>query len=171
VVDCLDHPAVLGYAGSNEQMLSFKGKIDMRTIKLTVFLAAAVALSVSCGMLGAKKVFPSEDDLRREYKESSDKFKAKYEGKEVSASGRAGIMSITDSGSIVHFETNTDESVSGTPSITCYVESADSARFKELKVEPGTLMRVKGTMKLEGGAMRLENCKLEKVGSSALSDE
>jgi hypothetical protein len=32
-------------------------------------------------------------------------------------------------------------------------------------------MRVKGTMKLEGGAMRLENCKLEKVGSSALSDE
>jgi hypothetical protein len=122
-------------------------------------------------MLGAKKVFPSEDDLRREYKESSDKFKAKYEGKEVSASGRAGIMSITDSGSIVHFETNTDESVSGTPSITCYVDGPDSARFKELKVEPGTLMRVKGTMKLEGGAMRLENCKLEKVGSAALSDE
>ena len=70
MVDCFDHPAVLGYAGSKQQIFSFKGKIDMRTIKLTVFLAAAVALSVSCGMLGAKKVFPSEDDLRREYKES-----------------------------------------------------------------------------------------------------
>ncbi|HEU4478478.1 MAG TPA: hypothetical protein VFR80_08160 [Pyrinomonadaceae bacterium] len=143
----------------------------MRTIKLTVLLGTAVALSVSCGMLGAKKVFPSEDDLRREYKESSDKFKAKYDGKEVSASGRAGIMSITDSGGMVYFESNTDSSVSGTPSITCYVDSPDSARFKELKVEPGTLIRVKGKMKLDAGTMRLENCKLEKVGSSALSDE
>jgi hypothetical protein len=143
----------------------------MRKFKFTVLLGAAVALSVSCSMLGAKKVFPSEDDLRREYKESSDKFKAKYDGKEVSAWGKAGIMSITDSGSIVYFESNTDSSVSGAPSISCYVESPDSARFKELKVERGTLIRVKGTMKLEGGAMRLENCKLEKVGSSALSDE
>ena len=143
----------------------------MRTIKLTVLLGAAVALSVSCSMLGNKKVFSSEDDLRREYKESSDKFKAKYEGKEVSAWGKAGIMSITDSGSIVHFESSTDSSVSGTPYITCYVDGPDSARFKELKVESGTLIRVKGTMKLEGGAMRLENCKLDKVGSSALSDE
>ncbi len=47
----------------------------------------------------------------------------------------------------------------------------DSARFKELKVEPGTLIRVKGKMKLDAGTMRLENCKLEKVGSSALSEE
>jgi hypothetical protein len=143
----------------------------MRMIKLTVLLGAAVVLSVSCGMLGTKKVFSSEDDLRREYKESSDKFKAKYDGKEVSASGRAGIMSITDSGGLVYFESNTDSSVSGTPSITCYVDSSDSARFKELKVEPGTLIRVKGKMKLDAGTMRLENCKLEKVGSSALSDE
>ena len=143
----------------------------MRTIRLTVLLCAAVALSASCGMLGAQKVFPSEDDLRREYKESGDKFKAKYDGKEVSATGRAGIMSITDSGGIVYFESNTDSSVSGAPSISCYVGSEDSARFKELKVESGTLIRVKGTMKLEGGAMRLENCKLEKVGASALSDE
>jgi hypothetical protein len=142
----------------------------MRKIILTVLLAA-VALSVSCSMLGTKKVFPSEDELRREYKESSDKFKAKYDGKEVSAWGKAGIMSISDSGGIVYFETNTDSSVSGAPSISCYVDSADSARFKELKVESGTLIRVKGKMKLEGGAMRLENCKLEKVGSSALSDE
>jgi hypothetical protein len=143
----------------------------MRRIKLTVLLGAAVALSASCGMVGAKKVFPSEDDLRREYKASSDNFKAKYEGKEVSAWGRAGIMSMTDSGGIVYFEANSDSSVSGAPSISCYVDSEDSARFKELKVETGTLIRVKGKMKLEGGAMRLENCKLEKVGSSALSDE
>lgn len=143
----------------------------MRAIKLTVLLGAIVALSASCGMLGAKKVFASEDDLRREYKESSDKFKAKYDGKEVSAWGRAGIMSITDSGGIVYFESNTDSSVSGAPSISCYVDSPDSARFQELKVEAGTLIRVKGKMKLEGGAMRLESCKLEKVGSSALSDE
>lgn len=143
----------------------------MRTIKLKVLVGVAVALSVSCGMLGAKKVFSSEDDLRREYKQSSDKFKAKYDGKEVSAWGRAGIMSLSDSGSIVYFESNTDDSVSGTPYISCYVDSADSARFKELKVESGTLIRVKGTLKLEGGAMRLEHCKLEKVGSSALSEE
>ena len=143
----------------------------MRTIKLTVLLAAAVAFSLSCGMLGAKKVFLSEDDLRREYKESSDKFKSKYDGKEVSAWGRAGTLSITDSASIVYFESNTDSSVSGTPSISCYVDSEDSARFKELKVEPGTLIRVKGKMKLDAGTMRLENCKLEKVGSSALSEE
>lgn len=144
----------------------------MRTIKLTVLLGAALALSASCSMLGAKKVFPSEDDLRREYKESSEKFKAKYDGKEVSAWGKAGIMSLTDSLSIVSFESNTDSSVSGTPSITCYANSEESARrFKELKVEPGTLIRVKGTMKLEGGTMRLENCKLEKVGSAALSEE
>jgi len=142
----------------------------MRTLK-TVLLGAAVAFSVSCGMLGAKKVFSSEDDLRREYKESSDKFKAKYDGKEVSAWGKAGIMSITDSGSIVYFESSNDSSVSGTPSISCFVESPDSARFKELKVERGTLIRIKGKMNLEGGSMRLENCKLEKVGSSALSDE
>src|SRR5215203_2825579 len=123
----------------------------MRTIRLTVLLGAAVALSAACGMLGAKKVFPSEDDLRREYNESSDKFKAKYDGKDVSASGRAGIMSMTDSGGIVYFQSSTDSSVSGAPSISCYVDSADSARFKELKVETGTLIRVKGKMKLEGG--------------------
>jgi hypothetical protein len=143
----------------------------MRTIKLTVLLGAAVALSVSCSMLGEKKMFPSEDDLRREYKESSDKFKTKYEGKEVAAWGKAGIMSITDSGGLVYFEGTTDSSVSGAPSISCYVDSADSARFKELKVEPGTLIRVKGKMKLEGGAMRLENCKLARIGASALSEE
>jgi len=143
----------------------------MRTIRLTVLLGVAVALSASCSMLGAKKVFPSDDDLRREYKESSEKFKAKYDGKEVSVWGKAGTLSITDSSSIVYFETNTDSSVSGTPSITCYVDSPDSARFKELKVESGTLIRIKGKMKLEAGTMRLENCKLEKVGSSALSDE
>jgi hypothetical protein len=143
----------------------------MRTVKLTGLLGAVVALSVSCSILGSKKVFSSEDELRREYKESSDKFKAKYDGKEVSAWGKAGIMSITDSSSIVYFETNTDSSLSGTPTITCYVDTPDSARFKELKVEPGTLIRVKGKMKLEAGTMRLENCKLEKVGSSALSDE
>ena len=144
----------------------------MRTIKLTVLLGAAVALSASCGMLGAKKTFPSEDELRREYKESSDKFKAKYDGKEVAVWGKAGIMSLMDSFSIVNFESNTDSSVSGTPSITCYANSEDSARrFKELKVESGTLIRLKGTMKLEGLSMRLENCKLEKVGSAALSEE
>lgn len=144
----------------------------MRTIKLTILFSAAVALLASCGMFGAKKVFPSEDDLRREYKESSDNFKAKYDGKEVAVWGKAGIMSLTDSFSIVNFESNTDSSVSGTPSITCYANSEDSARrFKELKVEPGTLIRVRGKMKLEGGSMRLEECKLEKVGSAALSEE
>jgi hypothetical protein len=99
----------------------------MKSIKLTVLLGAAVALSASCGMLGTKKVFPSEDELRREYKESSDKFKAKYDGKEVAVWGKAGIMSLTDSFSIVNFESNTDSSVSGTPSITCYANSEDSA--------------------------------------------
>ena len=143
----------------------------MRTFKLTVLLGAAVALSASCGMFGAKKVFPSEDDLRREYKESSDKFKAKYNGKEVSVWGRAGIMSITDSFSIINFERRSDSSVSGTPTITCYVDSENSARFKELKVEPGTLIRIKGKMNLDKSPMTLDDCKLEKVGAAALSEE
>jgi hypothetical protein len=143
----------------------------MRTIKLTVLLGAAVALSASCGNAGAKKVFPSEDDLRREYKESGDKFKAKYDGKEVSAYGRASLVIVNDAGGIISFERNTDNSLEGAPSISCQVAEQDAARFKELKVESGTLIRVKGTMKLEPGAMKLENCKLEKVGESALSEE
>ncbi len=144
----------------------------MRTIKLMVLLCAAVALLASCSMLGAKKVFPSEDELRREYKESSDKFKAKYDGKEVSVWGRAGIISIGESLSIINFESSTDSSVSGAPTITCYVNSEeDSARFKELKVERGTLIRVKGKVNLEKSPITLENCKLEKVGAAALSEE
>ena len=144
----------------------------MRVIKLAFLLAATIALSASCGMLGPKKVFQSEDDLRREFKKSESEFKTKYDGKEVSAYGRAGIMSVgEDSGGIVYFESNVDDSVSGAPSISCFVEGEDARRFKELKVEKGTLIRVKGKMKLEGGSMRLEKCKLEKTGAYALSDE
>ena len=144
----------------------------MRVIILSVLVASVLALSSACGMLGPKKVFQSEDDLRLEYKKSKDEFKAKYDGKEVSATGRAGIMSISEDGpGIVYFEANTAESVSGAPSISCYVNSEDAPRFKELKVEKGTLMRVKGKMKLEEGSMRFEDCKLEQVGASALSGE
>ncbi len=144
----------------------------MLSIRFFAVAALAVALLTACGMLGEKKVHQSEDDLRREYKKSESAFKTKYDGKEVSAWGRAGIMSVSDdSGGIVYFESNTDESVSGAPSISCYVGSDDAARFKELKVEPGTLIRLKGKMKLEGGSMRFEDCKLAAAGSTALSDE
>lgn len=144
----------------------------MRVVILSVFVASLLALSSACGTLGPKKVFQSEDDLRREYKKSKDEFVAKYDGKEVSATGRAGIVGVSeDSAGVVYFETNTDESVSGAPSISCYVNSEDAGRFNELKTAKGTLMRVKGKMKLEGGAMRLEDCKLEQVGPSALSGE
>src|SRR5687768_13113680 len=128
----------------------------MRTITLLVLLGLAMALLAACGMMGPKKVFQTEDDLRREYKKSESEFKAKYDGKEVSAAGRAGSVNMAgDAGGIVYFETNTHESVSGAPSITCYVGSEGAPRFNELKVEKGTLMRVKGKMKLEGLTMRL----------------
>jgi len=144
----------------------------MRTITLSVLLTSVFALFAACGMLGPKKVFQTEDDLRREYKKSESEFKAKYDGKEVSAAGRAGSVAMAgEAGGIVYFETNTHESVSGAPSIACYVGSDGASRFNELKVEKGTLMRVKGKMKVEALTMRLEDCKLEQVGPSALSGE
>ena len=45
------------------------------------------------------------------------------------------------------------------------------ARFKDLKVAPGDNMRLKGKLKLETGSMRLDNCKLDKIGIYAMSDE
>ena len=144
----------------------------MRYLLLTAITAATLMTTTSCGMLGGNKVMiPSEDDLRREYKASQADFKAKYDGKEISAWGKASVMDLS-APVIVHFDNSgSDSSVDGTPYISCYVDSADVARFKELKVDAGDYMRLKGTMKLETGSMRLDHCKLDKIGIYAMSDE
>ena len=143
----------------------------MRAIKLSVLMTISFAVTTSCGMLDAKKLYPSEDELRKEYKQSKDQFKAKYNGKEVSVFGRTD-GSIPDDGlAIVRFQSSTDDSVSGTPSITCYVTSDDVPRFKQLNVENGTLIRVKGKMEVGEHTLSLNDCELVKAGATALSDD
>ncbi|MEP6787514.1 MAG: hypothetical protein ABJB40_03725 [Acidobacteriota bacterium] len=142
----------------------------MRTRTSVVFVVAAILSVMGCGMLGGSKaVIPSEDDLRREYKKSKDDFKVKYDGKEIFVWGLVG--SSEPSSGILHFKTSSSSDVDGTPYISCYIEKPDLVKFNDMHVQEGSMVRLKGTLKVEEGSMRLNNCKLEKFGVGASYDD
>lgn len=138
------------------------------------FLCAAAGISaflmLACGMAGSKKAsIPSDRDLRREYKESADAFKSKYDGKPVKVWGKTQLVD-TDTG-YVTFAIDASSDVSGAPTVECMAEKDDRKKFDDLHVKEGDMVQVSGTMKVTATDLRLENCKLDKFGISAGSDD
>ena len=141
-------------------------------MRKSFLLAAAVlsaAMIASCGMLGGKKVYQSDGELRREYKASKDAFKNKYEGKEVVFWGKTDTVNLTGPLGIVRFTSDSD--LVDTPSIFCEVAPADIKRFQDLHVKEGDFVRVKGTMKTSDSTLDVKNCQLVTFGLSSMSDD
>lgn len=132
---------------------------------------ALVALgSAACGKLGKKTPIASNNDLRREYKTSAASFRTKYEGKDIALYGTADKVDLTGSLGIVRL-TEGEADLYGVPSFRCNVDKADMDRFTQLHVAQGTMVRLKGTVQIDGETIEMNHCKLDRIGISALADD
>lgn len=127
----------------------------------------------ACQSLGQKaEAGHSHDELKKEYKQSKDDFRKKYDGKEVVAYGKVDTINPTGEQVYMRMET-TDSSLYGVPDVICSVDKPDADRFASLKVGKGDYVRVKGTMSVDEKDLyeiQLRSCKLVKNGIDAMSD-
>ncbi len=126
--------------------------------------------SAACGKLGKKAPIASNNDLRREYKTSEATFRAKYDGKDIALYGTADKVDLTGSLGIVRL-TEGEADLYGVPSFRCNVDKADMARFTQLNVAKGTMVRLKGAVKIDGETIEMNHCTLDRIGTSALADD
>lgn len=123
-------------------------------MKNLVAIAVMLAVALACG-LGAKEEVTDISEVRREYQQSAESAREKFEGKELIILGNVTYRSTVNPGIRVGSSSNSDIPIT-VPDIECIYEESD-VLFKD--VTENQLIKIKGVLKITDSGIEMKPCK------------